>query len=79
MEKKEQRKFFELSLKRYNYLSYNTVFPDMRNETLELYSLCLGPFPAESRSIDVVIQGLHDNKIKKIFSLKDWEQVQIDH
>ena len=36
--------YFEKSLRRYNKLQFNRVFDEMRQEMLELYSFCLGPF-----------------------------------
>lgn len=38
--------FFELSLRKHNYLSFNRVFEDMRNEVVDFHSICLGPFPS---------------------------------
>lgn len=38
------KSFFELSLRNYNYLSKNRVFEDMRNESVDFHSICLGPF-----------------------------------
>ena len=37
--------FFELALRKHNYLSFNRVFEDMRNEVVDFHSICLGPFP----------------------------------
>jgi hypothetical protein len=36
---------FETSLRRFNYLNFNTVFEDMQSESLEMSSFALGPFP----------------------------------
>ena len=41
----KHQSFFELALKKHNYLSFNRVFEDMRSEALDLHSICLGPFP----------------------------------
>ena len=56
MNKEDERgmTFFELSLRKHNYLSFNRVFEDMRNEVVDFHSICLGPFPSQMR-FDITI------------------------
>ena len=65
--------FFELSLRKYNYLSFNRVFEDMRSESLDFYSVCFGPFTKEVASFDVELSTLHQDEIRPIFQYKQWE------
>ena len=37
--------FFELALKKHNYMSFNRVFEDMKNEAMDFHSIVFGPFP----------------------------------
>ena len=48
MKKEDERgmTFFELSLRKHNYLTFNRVFEDLRNEVVDFHSICLGPFPS---------------------------------
>jgi hypothetical protein len=39
------KSFFETAILRRNYMSCSGVFEDMENETLDLLSICIGPFP----------------------------------
>jgi len=58
--------FFELSLRKHNFLSFNRVFEDMRSEALDMHSFCLGPFPNKVEKFDVKISSLQKAKIEKI-------------
>ena len=49
------KSFFETALKRRNYMSCSGVFEDMENETLDIHSLCIGPFPTKVVGLDVTI------------------------
>jgi len=71
---KKEETFFELSLRQNNHLSFNRVFEDMRQQTLDFYSICLGPFPAEVKGFDVLISTLHKDEIKLMTSYKKWEE-----
>ena len=46
----------------------------MRQQTLDFYSICLGPFPNEVKSFDVIISTLYKDEIKVINSWKKWEE-----
>ena len=46
-QEEQKMTFFELSLRKHNYLSFNRVFEDMRNEVVDFHSICLGPFSSE--------------------------------
>ena len=52
------KSFFETALIRRNYMSCSGVFEDMENETLDLISICVGPFTQKVGSIDVTISTL---------------------
>jgi len=64
--------FFELSLRKHNYLSFNRVFEDMRNETVDFNSICLGPFPSKVTNFDIVISYMKKDTTEPIFSYSDW-------
>ena len=42
---KKYETFFELALRKHNYLSFNRIFEDLRSESINMYSVCFGPFP----------------------------------
>lgn len=67
--------FFETALIRRNYMSCSGVFEDMENETLDILSICIGPFPQKITTLDVTISTLQQDAIKQIFSWKKWEEV----
>ena len=56
-------------------MSCSGVFEDMENETLDLLSICFGPFPQRVNNLDVTISTLQQDIIKQIFSWKKWEEV----
>jgi hypothetical protein len=58
------KSFFETALKRRNYMSCSGVFEDMENETLDIHSLCIGPFPFKVNTLDVTIYALQQDAIK---------------
>ena len=64
--------FFELSLRKHNYLSFNRVFEDMRNEVVDFHSICLGPFPARIDKFDIIISYMKKDAIEPIFNWHDW-------
>jgi hypothetical protein len=59
-------------------MSCSGVFEDMENETLDIQSLCIGPFPFKVNTLDVNIYALQQDAIKQIFSWKKWEEVNLD-
>ena len=64
--------FFELSLRKHNYLSFNRVFEDMRNEVVDFYSICLGPFSSQFPNFEIVISFMKKDTIESIFSYQEW-------
>ena len=64
--------FFELSLRKHNYLSFNRVFEDMRNEVVDFNSICFGPFPYYITNFDIIISFMKKDTIEPIFSYVDW-------
>ena len=64
--------FFELSLRKHNYLSFNRVFEDMRNEVVDFHSICLGPFPEDFSNFDITISYMKKDTIEHIFEYKKW-------
>jgi hypothetical protein len=52
------KSFFECALRRRNYMSFAGVFEDMENETLDIQSICIGPFPVKVNSLDITISSL---------------------
>ena len=58
--------YFELALKKHNYLSFNRVFEDMRSEVLDCYSIVLGPFPSKPEKFEIKISRLVKAKIEKM-------------
>lgn len=69
------KSFFETALIRRNFMSCSGLFEDMESETLDLISVCVGPFPQKVNSLDVSISTLQQDAIKQIFSWKKWEEV----
>ena len=67
-----QQTFFELSLRKHNYLSFNRVFEDMRNEVVDFHSLCLGPFNSQFSSFDLIVSYMKKDEIEHIFSYDSW-------
>jgi len=45
-------------------MSCSGVFEDMENETLDLLSICFGPFPNRVNNLDVTISTLQQDIIK---------------
>lgn len=64
--------FFELSLRKHNYLSFNRVFEDMRNEVVDFHSICLGPFPSSFTKLDLIISYMKKDTIEPIFTYSSW-------
>ena len=59
--------FFELALKKHNWLSFNRIFEDMRSESIDMYSVCFGPFPYMYDNFEIKISALQKyNKLEKI-------------
>ena len=73
-EMKKDVTFFELSLRKHNYLSFNRVFEDMRNEVVDFHSICLGPFPSEFPKFDLIISYMKKDTIEPIFNYTTWTQ-----
>lgn len=72
--------FFELSLRKHNYLSFNRVFEDMRNEVVDFHSICLGPFPKNFQNFDITISYMKKDTIEHIFEYKKWiERMNENH
>jgi len=79
----KHQSFFELALRKHNYLSFNRVFEDMRSEALDLQSICLGPFPQKVEKFDLKISTLQKAKIEKIMAFDEnslekymtWKQI----
>ena len=46
----------------------------MRQQTLDFYSICLGPFQQPLANFDLIISTLHKDEIKQIISYKKWEE-----
>ena len=57
----KHQSFFELALKKHNYLSFNRIFEDMRSESIDMYSVCFGPFPYEFERFEIKISALQKN------------------
>ena len=64
--------FFELSLRKHNYLSFNRVFEDMRNEVVDFNSICLGPFTSEFANFEIIISFMKKDTIEPIFNYVEW-------
>jgi len=60
--------FFELSLRKHNYLSFNRVFEDMRNEVVDFHSICLGPFNTRPTKFEFTIAYMKKDVIEPIFN-----------
>lgn len=65
--------FFERSLRKYNNLSHNRVFEDMRNEVVDFHSITLGPFSSQPKDFKIVISCMEKDttQVSKIFDYKD--------
>ena len=46
----------------------------MRQQTLDFYSICLGPFKEPLVNFDIIISTLHKDEIKQIISYDKWEK-----
>ena len=66
--------FFELALRKHNYLSFNRVFEDMRNEVVDFHSICLGPFTAKITFDNFIVSYMKNYTIKHIFDFNEWQQ-----
>lgn len=66
--------YFEVSLRRHNYLAFNTIFEDMSQERLEMSSFALGPFPAVQSNFSFEIALLvRQQEVKTIFNFSQWK------
>lgn len=67
LNKQKHENFFELALKKHNWLSFNRIFEDMRSESIDMYSVCFGPFPYMYDNFEIKISALQKyNKLEKI-------------
>ena len=71
-EEEKNMTFFELSLRKHNYLSFNRVFEDMRNEVVDFHSICLGPFTSNFANFDIIISYMKKDTIEPIFQYVEW-------
>ena len=71
--------FFELSLRKHNYLSFNRVFEDMRNEVVDFHSICLGPFPSQFTKLELIISYMKKDTIEPIFSYTEWVRRHLEN
>ena len=46
----------------------------MRQQTLDFYSICMGPFKQPINDFDLIISTLHKDEIKQIISYRKWEE-----
>ena len=58
--------FFELALKKHNYMSFNRVFEDMKNESIDFHSIVFGPFPTKVTQFELKLSTLTKDKIEKM-------------
>lgn len=70
-QEESQQTFFELSLRKHNYLSFNRVFEDMRNEVVDFHSICLGPFNQQFANFDIIVSYMKKDEIEHIFSYEN--------
>ena len=70
-QKEKEMTFFELSLRKHNYLTFNRVFEDMRNEVVDFHSICLGPFTAQL-DFNIILSYMKKDTIEPIFNYDDW-------
>jgi hypothetical protein len=44
----------------------------MRNEVVDLHSICLGPFTSQFTNFDIIVSYMKKDTIEPIFSYVDW-------
>ena len=70
----EKMTFFELALRKHNYLSFNRVFEDMRNEVVDFHSICMGPFPYKQNFDNFIVSYMKNYTVKPIFNFQETQQ-----
>ena len=82
---KKHESFFELALKKHNQLMFNRIFEDMRSESIDVHSVCFGPFPYEYDRFEIKISALQkNNSLDKIIvcdqenmnNLMEWKKIE---